>query len=293
MPETELTDPEPALKGTIRNMVATIFEPETRTPQWENIKAKIRYFAYSLEHTQEGRPHHQAFIQAWKPMRTAQWRELFPNIRLAKMLGSFRSNAAYCSKENSLTEFGEKPEINGQKTTLLAVKRKIDDGVPLERIADDDDSFKVMLQYRNGLAEYKKWKDQAKHEDVGWRKPDVYIRIGPPGSGKTRWVYDTYGARNVTVICGTMLTRGWFPRNLRDVVLFDDVEAGAVMPFASFKNLTDGYRRDVECKGGEVSWFPRVIVFTSNSHPFTWWKDLTDFDKAAIERRVTDIVVVD
>jgi len=36
-----------------------------------------------------------------------------------------------------------------------------------------------------------------------------------------------------------------------------------------------------------------VIVFTSNSHPFDWYPGITDFDKAAIERRITEITVVE
>ena len=45
-------------------------------------------------------------------------------------------------------------------------------------------------------------------------------------------------------------------------------------------------------KGGFTWLKPKVIVFTSNSTPSEWYPDMSDFDRAAIERRITEIIVV-
>lgn len=282
--------PETKKDATVRNMVMTIWEPDVRTPTWESIKAKIRYFAYGLEHSEEGKPHHQAFAQAWKPMRLSQWRKLFPNIRMEPMLGVFRENTSYCSKESSLTEFGEKPNDNGAKTGIIRFKRKIDEGISVLEIAEEEENFPTYLQYRNGLHEYAKYK-RAKSVATNRDVPDVYVRIGPPGTGKTRWMDEQFGPGNW--VSAPDNTGRWFDNCDRDVILFDDVQIGEVPPLGLFKRLTDRYPIQVPVKGGFITWKPKTIVFTSNTPPTEWWPNLSNFDKGAIERRLTSVVIVE
>jgi len=59
----------------------------------------------------------------------------------------------------------------------------------------------------------------------------------------------------------------------------------------SFEPLFCAFRGAV--KGGFIWLKPKVKVFTSNRHPFEWFPSLTDFDKGAIERRITEITVVE
>ena len=82
----------------------------------------------------------------------------------------------------------------------------------------------------------------------------------------------------------------WYRKN--DVILFDDVEIHVIPPTSLFKRLTDRYPIQVPIKGGFITWKPRVIVFTSNSHPKQWWTNLSDFDLGSIERRITKLEVV-
>jgi hypothetical protein len=84
----------------------------------------------------------------------------------------------------------------------------------------------------------------------------------------------------------------WFDHRDHDVILFDDVEAGVIPSSSIFNGRTDRYPIQVPVKGGFITWKPRVIVFTSNSHPNQWWIHLSDFDLGAIERRITNIEVV-
>ena len=77
-----------------------------------------------------------------------------------------------------------------------------------------------------------------------------------------------------------------------DVILFDDVEINVIPSPSFFKRLTDRYPIQVPIKGGFITWKPRVIVFTSNTHPKEWWPSLSDYDWDTIERRITKIDVV-
>ncbi len=116
------------------------------------------------------------------------------------------------------------------------------------------------------------------------------MRIGPPGTGKTKWMDDTYGVGNWVTAPDN--TGQWFDNCDHDVILFDDVEAGSILKTSEFKRLTDRYPVKVPVKGGFITWKPRVIVFTSNSHPKQWWPELSEFNLVAIERRITSIDVI-
>jgi hypothetical protein len=118
----------------------------------------------------------------------------------------------------------------------------------------------------------------------------VYVRIGPPGTGKTKWFDDTYGPGNW--VTSPDNNGHWFDGCDHDVILFDDVEAGVIPSPSFFKRLTDRYPIQVPVKGGFITWKPRVIVFMSNSAPTTWWTNLIAFDIGAIERRITKLEII-
>ena len=119
----------------------------------------------------------------------------------------------------------------------------------------------------------------------------MYVRIGPAGTGKTKWLDDTFGKTGWSFAPDN--TGRWFDGCDRDVIVFDDVERGQIPPLSLFKRLTDRYGMQVPVKGGYIYWKPRTIIFTSNSHPNEWLPELSEMDKEAIERRITDITVVE
>jgi hypothetical protein len=56
--------------------------------------------------------------------------------------------------------------------------------------------------------------------------PEVYIRWGPPGSGKTTWMDDTYGTDGWTRSPDN--TGKWYDGCDNDIILFDDVKANQI-----------------------------------------------------------------
>jgi len=279
--------PEPNSQMGMRNVVLTIFG---EAPDFEGIKDKVRYFAYGEETCPTtGKAHKQAFATAWKPLKLSGWKKCFPGAHIEHMKGRLRESAAYCSKEGSLTEHGEKPNENGVKTTLVNYKRKIDEGQNVLEVAEQEDYFPTYVQYRNGLNSYAQHV-RKKAKTLDRTAPDVYIRIGPAGTGKTRWLDEQFGLDGWVQAPDN--TGHWFDGCDRDVILFDDVEAGQIPSLSLWKRLTDRYPLQVPVKGGFITWKPKTIVFTSNYHPNEWWKDLGAFDKDAIERRIKEVVVV-
>jgi len=122
--------------------------------------------------------------------------------------------------------------------------------------------------------------------------PEIYIRIGPPGIGKSRWLDEQFGLDQWNEAQENTEKR-FDGCELADILVFNDVCFGAIPPLDIFKKLTDRYPFRGAIKGGFTWLKPKVIVFASNSHPFDWYPNISDFDKAAIERRITEITVVE
>jgi len=270
--------------GTFRSACITEHQNE---PRWEDLSAQLRYLAYAEETcptTQK--KHFQAFAYAKAPMRFGGWKELFPTAHIEKMKGNFAQNEKYCSKEGKLIEFGERPK-QGKRTDLIEVKRLLDEGKRPMEIADEyEEHFSTVMKFSKGMSEYSDYK-RRKLLQNDRSQPEVYIRWGPPGTGKTRWVDDNYGTNWSRVPDN----KGqWFDHCDSDVVLFDDVKIDEVPPIGKILQLTDRYPIQVAKKGGFITWKPRVIVFTSNYPPEQWWNlSYNDKNYQAFMRRVTKI----
>ncbi|KAJ1475980.1 hypothetical protein T484DRAFT_3643135, partial [Baffinella frigidus] len=154
-------------------------------PDWDLLKGHLRYLAYGIETcpTTE-RQHYQGFAYSFKAQRFGAFKKLFPKAHLEVMKGNFRDNEVYCSKETELTEFGEKPNDNGEKTTVLEVKRRIDEGQSTFDIAEDPECHAIVKQSSKFYKEYENHV-RSKRARKDRTMPKVYIRYGDSGTGKT------------------------------------------------------------------------------------------------------------
>ena len=105
--------------------------------------------------------------------------------------------------------------------------------------------------YHNSLKEYKSHMrtKQMQHDSTA---PEVYMHIGPPGTGKTRrqWMDDTFSLDRWTYAPDN--TGKWFDYRDNNVILFYEVELGQVTPLSVFKRLTDSYPLKAPVKGSWV-----------------------------------------
>lgn len=128
------------------------------------------------------------------------------------------------------------------------------------------------------------------------QRREVVLLCGVTGAGKTRAVYDQYPDLYEAPIGDTLWFDGY---DGQKVVLFDEFEGE--MPLNALKKVADNfYVRKVPCKGGFKWLNPDKIVFTSNSHPGSWYKGFSKSTKTyhsdrsesekAIRRRFDAIV---
>jgi hypothetical protein len=260
-------------------------------PDFEILKKSLRFLAYGIETCPTtDKQHFQGFAYSHKAMRFTGFKKLFPTAHIEQMKGNFRDNEIYCSKESKYTSFGEKPNQDGVKTSVLDVKRRLDSGERTMDIATDEGCFQTVDRSLRFFKEYENHQ-AAKRARFDRTMPLVYIRYGDSGTGKTRWLDEQYGLDGWR----TMPTNNgqWFDGLDRsDVVLFDDIEASSCLPISLFLKLTDRYPHQVPVKGGFTTWKPKVIVFTSN-HPWEcWFPKLGDKHREAVKRRLFSVVKV-
>lgn len=251
---------------------------------------EVKYVAYSHEVAPTtGTPHLQGFVCMWEPCRLKFFEKYIPRGHMQVMHGRLLDNERYCSKSSELIEIGERP-AQGRRTDLISVKRKLEEGVRPMELAEEENFFPHIAKYDKFFHKYAEH-IRAKRLKADRDMPEVYIRIGDAGTGKTRWCDEHFGIGNWVFAPDN---KGqWFDGcDNSDVVVFDDVEAGQIPPLSLWKRLTDRYPMQVPIKGGFITWKPRAIIFTSNYPPSEWWPNLSEFDKNAIERRATEITVV-
>jgi hypothetical protein len=157
---------------------------------------------------------------------------------------------------------------------------------PLEIADEVDGMFGVVARTHRFAESYYQYKRQQRVQNDR-TAPEVFIRWGPPGSGKTRWMDDTYG------------TSGWTraPDNSGkcydgcdcDVILFDDVKANQIPSITEVLKLTDRTPSRLPIKCGWITFKPKIIVFTSNYPPTDWWPNEPEISYRAFERRITNI----
>lgn len=264
---------------------AIVFTEFKKLTDWSDVKSQLRYYAYAEETCPKtGNKHYQGFAYSWKKIRFAAWKKMFPTAHIEQMRGNFRENTAYCSKEGDLIEFGEKPNENGVQGTAIEYKKRLDEGQSTMEIAEDPDLFGQYLHSYKALEKYEHH-IKGKRAKVDRNKPKVYIRYGPAGTGKTRWLDDEFGPGNYTIMPDN--TGKWFDGcQHSDIILFDDVEIDQIPPISQFLRLTDRYAIEVPIKGGFTWWKPKVIVFTSNIPWKFWWKSMNTEHAKAVERRL-------
>jgi len=252
---------------------------------YEAIKG-MTYVSFGVEHTQEGREHHQGFIhfQNAVSMKTAARRlrseeDKTNGARVDRMRGTPEQNEIYCEKENPRTTYGVKP-AQGQRVDVAEYMNRVREGVSELTLAEDAPNIWAQYgrrgeQLRNMLQEQRTWKTEVK---VWW---------GPPGTGKTfqaiQWLdrQSTAGEGYDEVSVHGDFVVGY--KNSPNV-LIDDFGPGA-MRRDKFLRMMDRYKMTVNVKHSERTWNPKRVAITSNHNPTDWYAE-----SGAVMRRLDAVV---
>lgn len=234
---------------------------------WTSLPEGVQFIAWGDEICPStGRAHKQCFAYAKKARRLTGWKKIFPGDHIEPIQGSFAQNEAYCSKENSYHKLGEPPLANGLHYGMQLVKRKAESIAPGETamdIAEDPECFSEVMRCTNSIEKYI---SHCRHKMVkrDFTPPEVIYIYGPPGSGKTKYVYDTEQSPfRVPDVHGSW--RDGYA--LDEAVVFNNIESGRLTRRSDFLEQIDRYPISVPVKGGFTWWKPRRIYITSLETP--------------------------
>lgn len=255
----------------------------------------LRYIVCQQEVGHEsGRLHWQGYLQCGQPTRASGVRTLLscPWAWVKPARGNAQQARAYCMKEDTRLS-GSEPhesgsiavEAQGKRNDLAAVASMVKDGKSLADIASEH--AECFMRYHSGIMKYMHVQRAAQMSSL--RRPDLQVIViwGPPGSGKSRWAWDTYpDLYNLAV--GSSQTVWWDGYEGQETVLIDDFQGG--IPFRLMLNYLDVYAIQAPVKGSMVWLSFKRIVITSNLFYADWYsKESQRRDMSALQRRITDL----
>lgn len=241
---------------------------------------RVRYSIYQREQGESGTPHIQGYVSFTAPQRLSFCRNYVPAAHWEIRRGTEEEASAYCCKEEGrLSEpivFGKLAQP-GRRNDLALVKRDLDAGHSMKRIAEDH--FAAFVRYSSGFERYKRLK-------VSPTKPtaDVCLIYGPTGTGKSHFLNEDYPKAY-----WKQNSIWWDDYNGEETVIVDEFYGW--LPYTEMLRICDKYPLLLQTKGGQVRAKFKRVFFTSNSLPRSWYDwDKPNLNWAPFIRRFTSFL---
>jgi len=279
------------MKSQYRRVCFTVNLPDNKDWSDYDINAlrcelNTDFFICGKETGAEGRKHFQGYLEYQdKKLASAMdkiFRKRFPlpiSVHYELARGSAVQNIDYCTKEDTTAyRNGEPMTGQGYRSDIKKIFKDIQTGRPMVDIASENPQ--LWCQYRRSLDAY-----QAMTTEPRTQPSKLIFIWGPTGTGKTAHAQEL-NPTHVEVTRNSEFFIGM--RGGEKVVLFDDFN-WQDMRWQTFLRMTDRYAFNVNTKGGNLNFAPKVIIFTSNSNPKEWYKDSVPAETLrAIHRRMDD-----
>ncbi len=281
----------------------TGWTPEAQVERWE----KEHFFRYIIGQwetcPETKKKHFQGYAQMFK---RCQGRKQFQRnlgggkCWHEKARGSSEANVKYCSKESwvgkgnriegtEIFEFGKVVQKKGERTDIEAIQNMLRDGASVKEVADSH--FKTWTGRYRAVDRYHQMclKDKAK----AFRHVKVHVLHGQAGANKSRTAEERAEAAGGGFYRPIVNNQGqvWFSNYEGEETLILDDFYGNIK-FSYMLRLLDGYRMEIERKGGQTYAMWNKVYITSNTHPDKWWsgfQNIPEQAKAGFQRRVTSI----
>jgi len=176
-----------------------------------------------------------------------------------EILEAFGLVTSGLDKSQTLTAF--LASLSKSKTTkLTALKNLIDEGHGEKAIADYD--FDTWCRSHRALQAYRLLTVTPRNWEM-----DIEVIFGPTGTGKSKYCNDAFPD------CYWKQRGKWWDNYAhQEVVCLDEFYGW--LQWDVLLRLCDRYPLLVETKGGQVQFASKKIVFTSNTEPSRWYKDM-------------------
>lgn len=243
---------------------------------------KIRYIVAKLERV--SRLHLQAYIEYTEPVRNSTVKLIFGKQAHTSIRKGTRDQArnyvlkeetSYKPKKYPPIELGTWIKGQGTRSDLNSMYQLIKEGKTNYELLENNPS--TYIKYHKGFSHAR-----SLHQSTLKRKPPkVYIIVGPPGCGKTRYVYDKYPQDQIYSLMESSSTVWFDGYEGQKILLIDDYYGW--ITYSYLLKLTDRYPLRVQIKGGSTPFLAEKIYITSNKSPRHWYPGQ---DLSALGRRV-------
>lgn len=304
------TIPKLGKRFKCRQAVFTIQKGSNQDWKPENLVEKegIKYISGQWEKAPKtGTIHFQGYVQFTKQhqSRKSVMALLGAKCWCANARGSLEQNQKYVSKtdwegkgnrleKTEVFEWGvpEKCDASGKGSTrkdLEKIRKSILNGDKMLTVANEN--FSSWCGSFRAIAKYKCMVDQQKSPD--FRKVKVEVYFGDAGANKSRRALDAAKKAGKGYYRPVINNQGqvWFSNYNGEGALILDDFYGQIR-FSYMLRLLDGYRMEIETKGGSVYAQWNKIYITSNVHPKKWWRSYENIPPKSVQgiiRRITNI----
>jgi len=241
------------------------------------------YMIFAKEVGEEGTPHLQGYVEFPNPRNTGKdW------SNLKKVLGSnkfhFEKRRGTAQQASDYCEFADYPtnqvrnewvniygEISrqGERTDWAHTVNAIISGSQVTDVIQDQPQLLPAIRALERL-------QQISIQPIN-REVQVNVLVGPPGSGKSRHVWDNYPN------CYSKPSGQWWDGyNGEEVILLDDYYGD--IEYSELLKVLDRYKYRVPIKGGFVGARWHTVFITSNQLPQYWYRETS-----ALMRRITQV----
>lgn len=261
--------------------------------EWDPIKCdQVKFVIFQGERGENGTPHLQGYIHFSRSMKLGMVKKFLGtdrcHLEIAK--GSLDDNITYCSKLESRL-WPEREPWQWGDTSKLGQGTRSDLNEAAQMIMEGRTNFELACEYPSDFVRYHKGfealrRAKIEHLKRTWEM-EVYVILGDNGVGKTRYVYDKHGYQNIYRPMVVKDNTWWDGYQGEEVILFDDVRK---LDIEKVLAITDRYPMIVPVKGSSMNFCSKIIYFTSNYEPRTWFQDALLNEEPNIKafiRRVT------
>lgn len=230
---------------------------------------KCKYVIYGKELGANGTPHLQGYICFANACSLKALKKKIPRAHLEPAKGDAASNIAYCSKEGTVTERGERPQ-QGKRVDLDDLKKKIVAGMPVDDIVLD-----------NPMAYHQYGRTLHKIEDITFRRKfrtemtkGIWI-VGGTGVGKS---HSAYAGFNPSTHYNWKMDHGWQDGYTgQGTVIINDFRGG--IAYHDLLQMVDKWPYEVPRRGREPAPFlAHTVIITSSLRPEEVYNNLAASD---------------
>ncbi len=203
-------------------------------------------------------------------------------------LSDFSKAKVYCCKEDTRITgpwtFGDDsniPESQGVRSDWNAVKRKFQAGASVREVALDDAYTSLYARNPKGFKSLKALVQEPRNAF-----PEIITLYGETGVGKSRWANLEFSDSIYRLPPPKSSGTWWSRYDNEETVLIDEMY-GNRFKHGPLLMLLDQWPCTVPDYGADLVFNSPRIIFTSNSPPEDWYRNLP-YEGGALHRRLTE-----